>query len=245
MKTNQIKQKANYGQDMPGIILVAIILSIVLMVLAFWQYHLYETRYIHKDLLASLVLGSIALLFIFMASVGIWSSRFGKFILRDKVLSKLNFKDTETILDLGCGRGLLLIEAAKRLSRGKAVGADLWLGNLEYKNSAQMVIENAKIENVLERIEVVTADALALPFADSSFDKVLTSLMMHHVADTKKALNEMVRVLKPGGTLVIADVNSKQYIPILRSMGIDKIESDYATRLFLVPAYIVKGLKSK
>jgi SAM-dependent methyltransferase len=241
MKTN--KQNPDYGQEMPGIIITMSILAIVMFILAFWQYHKYLTH-INQNLTNSIILASTSILFIFIAIVGIWSSKFGKLILRDIVLSKLNFKGTETVLDLGCGKGLLLIGAAKKIPLGKAIGAGHWVGNLEYKYSAEMVMNNAKIEGVSKQIEVVTADAQALPFMNNSFDIVMTSLMMHHISDTKKALNEMVRVLKPGGNLIIADVNSKQYIPILESIGVSKIEIHYATRLFLVPTYIIKGLKS-
>ena len=55
----------------------------------------------------------------------------------------------------------------------------------------------------------------------------------------------MIRVTKPGGTIVIADVNSKRFVPMLKSLGLSKVESYYATRLFFVPAYVVMGVKSK
>ena len=247
MKTNQNKQlkKADYGQDMPGIIVAVSILALVLLALAFWQYRQNAVNQSSQCSITSMILASIAVIFIFIAFIGIWSSRFGKLILRDKVLSKLAINGSESILDIGCGRGLLLIELAKKIPQGKATGVDLWLGNLEYKNSPQMVLDNASVEGVSNRIEVITADALALPFNNNSFDMVTTSLMMHHLTDIYKALNEMVRVLKPGGTLVIADVNSKRYVPILKSLGFMQIEIHYATRLFLVPAYIVICLKSK
>jgi arsenite methyltransferase len=246
MKTNQNKKskKADYGQDMPGIILAVSILAVVLLALAFWQYHQYAFSHSNSTFTNSIILASIAVFFILIAFVGIWSSRSGKLLLRDKVISKLNFTGSESILDIGCGRGLLLLEVAKKIPNGKAIGADLWLGNIEYKNSPQMVLDNATIEGVSGRIEVVTADAQALPFNDKSFDIVMTSLMMHHISDIHKALNEMVRVLKPGGTLVIADVNSKRYAKMITALGLSQVEIHYATRLFLVPAYIVKGFKS-
>lgn len=247
MKTNQNKQtkKADYGQDMPGIIVASSILTVALFALAFWQYNKFSTNQINLNLTVSIILASTSCLFLVIAVVGIWTSRCGKLLLRDKVLSKLSFKGTETILDLGCGRGLLLIEAAKRLPEGKAIGADLWLGNLEYKNSPQMVLDNAKIECVSDRVEVVTADAENMPFAENSFDMVMTSLMMHHVHDTNKALAEMFRVLKPGGTLVIADVNSKRFVPMFHSLGLNQVEIHYSTRLLFIPAYVIMAKKSK
>jgi SAM-dependent methyltransferase len=242
---NKQPRKVNYGQDMPGIIIATSILAIVLIVIAIWQYHQYALSFNNQNLIASIILFSIAVLFLFIDFVGIWSSRYGKLKLKDKVLSKLNFQGSESILDIGCGRGLLLVEAAKHIPKGKATGVDLWLGNLEFKNTPQMVLENAKIEGVSDRTEVLTADAQALPFNDNTFDVVMTSLMMHHISDINTALHEMVRVLKPGGTLVIADVNSIRYAKMLQSLGLVNVETHYATRLFLVPAYIVKGEKTK
>jgi arsenite methyltransferase len=247
MKINNSNQskKADYGQDMPGIIITAFIAGIVLTALAIWQYQRYYTGESNQTLVMVIVLASFAILLFTLAIVGMWSSRFGKLILRDKVLGKLNFKGSESTLDLGCGKGLLLIEAAKRTPDGKATGADLWDKTLEYSYTAQMALNNAKIEGVSERVEVVTADAQAMPFADNSFDTVMTSLMMHHVSDTNKALNEMIRVTKPGGTIVIADVNSKRFVPMLKSLGLSKVESYFATRLFFIPAYVIMGVKSK
>jgi arsenite methyltransferase len=237
-------KKADYGQDMPVIIIAASILGIALLGLAFWQYQKFVVNMVQKNLTASITLFSTAIFFILVACVGIWSSRHGKILLRDKVLSILSFNGSEAILDIGCGRGLLLIETAKRIPNGKAIGADLWLGNIEYKNSPQMVLDNATIEGVSDRVEVITADALALPFDDRSFDLVMTSLMMHHITDINKALNEMVRVVKPGGMLIIADVNSKRFVPMLKSIGLSHVEVCYATRLFFIPAYIIKATKS-
>jgi ubiquinone/menaquinone biosynthesis C-methylase UbiE len=245
MKTgDSIQQKSDYGQDMPGIIITSAVLSVVMLALSYWQL----TTYAETDSTQPFIIGTaLAVLGVFLLTTslaGIWSSRKGKLILRDKVMSLLRFKGNETVLDLGCGKGLLLIEAAKRLPEGKAIGADLWDKTLEYSYTAQMAINNAAIEGVADRVEVVTADAQSMPFANETFDVVMTSLMMHHVPDTQKAISEMIRVLKPGGKLVIADVNSKRFIPLFKRAGLKKVENHYATRLFFVPAKIVTGVKS-
>jgi SAM-dependent methyltransferase len=57
-----------------------------------------------------------------------------------------------------------------------------------------------------KRVMVRRADATALPFADHSFDMVLSVLMLHHVADRERALAEAARVLRPEGQLVGADL---------------------------------------
>ena len=57
-----------------------------------------------------------------LASLMLASSRFGKFHARDRILARLKLRGDETVLDVGCGHGLLLIAAAKLLPRGHAVG---------------------------------------------------------------------------------------------------------------------------
>jgi arsenite methyltransferase len=246
MKTNKMIQstKVDYGQDMPSIVIVTPILFVVFLGLAIWQFNVFSYNPGNQTLILTIVFALFAVISITLMITAIWTSRFGKFFLRDAVLRKLQLKGDETILDLGCGRGLLLIEVAKRIPKGKAVGADIWDQNLEYMNTPEMVLNNARIEGVSAQVEIVTADAQALQFADNSFEVVMTSLMMHHVPNKTKALSEMARVLKPGGTIVIADVMSKQYTPALRSLGIEQVDMQKAARLFFMPAYVTIGHKS-
>jgi SAM-dependent methyltransferase len=244
MKNTETKTvKPNYGQDMPGIIFSALFLSVLFGILAIWQFR--ELYYYNKAtaLAMAVTFTMLCVLSLSMAVTGIWCSRYGKLRLRDKTLNLLDFKGNENILDLGCGKGLLLIEAAKKLHFGKATGADIWDHNLEYNSSAQIVMENAKLEKVADRVEVFTADAQQMPFNDNTYDFLMTSLMMHHVKDSRKAINEMIRVTKPGGKIVIADVNSKRYSTMFQQLGLTKVEMHYGTRLFFVPAHIIIGEK--
>src|SRR6266487_3801412 len=76
-------------------------------------------------------------------------------------------------------------------------------------NSAEATRRNAIAEGVADRVELLTADMTALPFEDNSFDVVVSSLAIHNIpgrAGREKALTEAVRVLRPGGRLLIADV---------------------------------------
>jgi arsenite methyltransferase len=70
---------------------------------------------------------SIGCVFLLQAGVLIWGSKYGKLRLRDKLLDTIPWRGDEQVLDVGCGHGLMVIGAAKRLnSGGKAVGIDLW-----------------------------------------------------------------------------------------------------------------------
>jgi arsenite methyltransferase len=237
-------QRANYGQDMKGIVIFAASMSLLFLSLAFWQFIAYISSNCNYKLNLFIIVAAFAILFIFITIVSIWSSRRGKLKLRDKLMNNLKLNGTELILDLGCGNGLLLLEAAKRIPLGKAIGADNWSKTLEYQYNAQMVLNNAKIEGVLDRIEVITADALSIPFPENSFDVVMTSLMIHHISDKAQVFKEMLRVLKPEGIVIIADVMAKRYITVLELLEVKDISSKYATRLFFMPVYLVKGSKS-
>jgi ubiquinone/menaquinone biosynthesis C-methylase UbiE len=133
----------------------------------------------------------------------------GKFLVWAELLDKLGLRGDERILDLGCGRGAVLLMAAQRLTTGRAVGIDLWRSADQSGNSAEATRRNGIAEGVADRIELHTGDMTALPFADNSFDVVVSSLAIHNIsgrAGREKALDEAVRVLRPGGRLLIADI---------------------------------------
>src|SRR5437763_5388992 len=67
-----------------------------------------------------------------------------------------------------------------------------------------------------DRVECRQADATALPFADASFDTVLSWIMLHHTVEWEKALAECVRVLRPGGHLVGYDVMATRPMRLLQ-----------------------------
>jgi SAM-dependent methyltransferase len=133
----------------------------------------------------------------------------GKFLVWNDLLDRLRLRGDERILDLGCGRGAVLLLAAQHLTTGRAVGVDLWRGVDQSGNSAEATRRNALAEGVADRVELHTADMTALPFEDNRFDVVVSSLAIHNIrggAGREKAIDEAVRVLRPGGRLLIADV---------------------------------------
>jgi ubiquinone/menaquinone biosynthesis C-methylase UbiE len=152
----------------------------------------------------------------------LYATRSGKFVVWDRVLDELRLRGDETVLDLGCGRGAVLLAAAKRLPRGRAIGVDLWRAD-QTDNSAEATLANAALEGFADRVELRTADMTALPLADGSVDAVVSSLAIHNIptsAGRRQALDEAVRVLRPGGRLAIADLwETRQHAARLSELG--------------------------
>jgi arsenite methyltransferase len=152
----------------------------------------------------------------------IYATRSGKFLVWDGVLDDLELRGDETLLDLGCGRGAVLLAAAKRLPRGRAIGVDLWQAD-QTDNSPQATLANAELEGVTERVELHTADMTELPLPDESVDVIVSSLAIHNIptsAGRRLALDQAVRVLRPGGRLAIADLwETRQHAERLRELG--------------------------
>jgi ubiquinone/menaquinone biosynthesis C-methylase UbiE len=132
----------------------------------------------------------------------------GKLRIWQRELDRASLKGNEQLLDLGCGRGTVLVEAARRLPTGRAVGADLWSGKDQSGNSPEATLANAAAAGVADRVEVHTADMTALPFADGCFDVVTSALAIHNIRSPEgryRALDEAMRVLRPDGQLLVAD----------------------------------------
>jgi SAM-dependent methyltransferase len=151
----------------------------------------------------------------------------GKFLVWAELLDQLNLRGDECILDLGCGRGAVLLLAAQHLTTGRAVGVDLRRGVDQSGNSAEATRRNAIAEGVADRVELHTGDMTALPFADNSFDVVVSSLAIHNIrgsAGREKAIDEAVRVLCPGGRFLIADVRAtRQHQTRLAKLGMSDV----------------------
>jgi arsenite methyltransferase len=165
--------------------------------------------------LAGAGLGAVAL-------GGLYSTRRGKFEVWAELLDELDLRGDERILDVGCGRGAVLLLAAERVPGGRAVGADIWRRRDQAGNSRAAAERNAVLEGVSDRVEFVHADARDLPFDTDSFDVVVSNLTVHNIAGDDgrhRALREAVRVLRPGGQLRIVDFLAGRYAEPLHAAG--------------------------
>src|ERR1700734_2564088 len=135
-------------------------------------------------------------------------SRRGKFEVWARLLTRIGLRGGERVLDLGCGRGAVLVTAAKLVPRGSAVGVDIWRAD-QTGNSMRATLANADAEGVADRVELHTQDMTDLQFPSESFDLVVSNLAIHNLPDNdgrRSAIDEAVRVLRPGGHVVIADL---------------------------------------
>jgi arsenite methyltransferase len=202
-------RRGNYGFDAPYAPILMVVGGTGLFALCGWRlWHGDEMAPApHRLSVAALGLGGLWLWL--NGATFIYTTRAGKFAVWAELLDRLELKGDERLLDVGCGRGAVLLMAAQRLPRGRAVGVDVWSTTDQSGNAEQVTRRNAALEGVADRIELHTADMRQLPFDDGSFDVVVSSLAIHNVpgaGERAKALREAARVLKQGGKLMIADI---------------------------------------
>jgi arsenite methyltransferase len=176
------------------------------------------------------------------------SSYYGKFRARDRLLDRLQLRGDETVLDVGCGHGLLLIAAAKRLPSGRSIGIDLWSQVDQGKNSREATLQNATLEGVAERVEVRDGDMRKLPFADASVDVVVANLAIHNISSRdgrREAISEIVRVLKLGGKVALMDFKHVgQYREDLKANGIADASVSGPIFWIFPPVRVARGHKA-
>ena len=158
----------------------------------------------------------------------LYASMFGKFSVWADLLIGLGLRGDERILDIGCGRGAVLLMAAKLVPGGRTLGIDLWKTSDQSGNALEATSQNARLEGVADRVDLRTGDMRALPLQDESVDVILSSLAIHNVSDATgraRAIDEAVRVLRPGGRIVIVDINAtREYEARLRQRAMADVE---------------------
>lgn len=202
------RQKPDYGIDAPGVVRnLYLVAAIGLAAFGTAAAGLWSGVALHVNF-ASMGLG----FGIGCGCMGTWmlyDSKVGKLKERETLLDLVTLKGNEQVLDVGCGRGLLLVGAAKRLSTGHATGLDLWSQEDLTGNKPEATLENARREGVAERVSVETGDMRKMPFPDDAFDVVVSNVAIHNIYDRPgraQAMAEIARVLRPGGRLMIHDI---------------------------------------
>ena len=177
----------------------------------------------------------------------LYGSRRGKLHLREKLLDLVALQPSDQVLDVGCGRGLLLNGAARRLSGGKATGLDIWQKQDQSGNDPAVTLANAKAEGVEGRVEVRDGDMRQMPFPDASFDAVVSSLAIHNVPDAtgrEQAIREIARVVRPGGRVALLDfIHVARHANQLRELGWQDVKVSGLQFAVCPPARIVSATK--
>ena len=126
-------------------------------------------------------------------------------VWRRKAVKELVDGSCQKILDIACGTGDSTIELAKRAGSGSTVtGVDISAAMME------PLMRKAAKAGVHDRIHLKVADGAALPYQDGSFDAVTCSFGIRNFEDKGKGLREFLRVLKPGGKMVILELSVPQ-----------------------------------
>jgi SAM-dependent methyltransferase len=234
-----MSERAEYGIDAPGVVRNFFLLAAACLVgagFAAWVFPWLAPP-----------LACIGLTFGLQGGVMLWGSKVGKLRLRDRVLDALALRGDERVLDVGCGHGLMLLGAAKRLTTGRAVGIDLWQKEDQAGNSRAATLENARREGVADKVELHDGDARNMPFPDASFDVVLSSWAIHNIYDREgraKALREIVRVLKVPGRLALVDIrHTAEYVDELTKTGLQLVQRSSPNFLFVIPSHVVTAEK--
>jgi arsenite methyltransferase len=132
---------------------------------------------------------------------------FGKAV-RDAAIAKAYLRPEMAVADVGAGTGFV------------AAGLAPWVKRVYVVDGSAAMIEVAK-KNLSEfnNVEYHEADGASLPFPDDSLDAVFANMYLHHTTDPLAAIREMVRVLQPGGRLVITDMDEHAYAWLKEEMA--------------------------
>ncbi len=219
-------QKPDYGIDAPKVLRNLLLFGVLGLVLGIFGPRLVQlgpVRLLPRPMFFGT--GSMLLLegFLYLFYVKV-----GKLYHRDRILSLHSWRGDENVLDVGCGRGLLLACAAKRMAQllgnGTVTGVDIWSQEDMSGNSEQATRRNLELEGVSDRCKLIGVAAQDLPFEDGTFDVVVSNLCLHNIYDRdarKRALRQIARVLKPGGQALISDYKlTKEYADELQRAGL-------------------------
>lgn len=154
----------------------------------------------HLGVLGLLLLGSFAWFR--------WLTAVLRFRDVERLLDALKLRGDEVLLDVGTGDGVVAIAAAKRMPQGSVIAADDWRRPHSGRSLSPAIARaNAEAEGVGQRVRVCTTSFETLDIPSASVDVAVACFALHHLERDarERALGEMVRVLRPGGRLLVAE----------------------------------------
>lgn len=210
-----MSSREHYGLDAPTVVRNLALAGSVLIIAG-----LFLTKNFERFGLALLIAGFA------MAGTAVWmvisSFWFKKRVMRT-LLNQRQWRGNESALDVGCGRGLVTIEVARRAPSGSIHAIDLWQGTDLSGNRPEALLVNARAAGVADRLTIDTGDARKLPYPDASYDVVTSMTAIHNIPDAagrETAIAEIWRVTRPGGQILIFDIqHARSYLGKLREFG--------------------------
>ena len=139
---------------------------------------------------------------------GEWDSlRTGYFgeAVRDAAIARAYLRPEMVVADVGSGTGFMAAGIAPLVAKVYAVDGSAAMLEVGRQNLGGQNLGG--LSNVEQRL----ADGAALPFDDASLDAVFANMYLHHMLDPLAAIREMARLLKPGGRLVVTDLDVHPY----------------------------------
>jgi ubiquinone/menaquinone biosynthesis C-methylase UbiE len=133
--------------------------------------------------------------------MGRWSRRLAPLLIRCGGVS-----EGDRVLDVGCGTGSLTLVVPQIANVAAVTGVDLTAAFVEF----------GRARNADHRVTFQTGDARSLPFEDNSFDRAFSMLVLQFIPDAQRAVAEMRRVVRPGGTVTAAVWDDYSGLPHMR-----------------------------
>lgn len=126
---------------------------------------------------------------------------------RRVAIGQLKEDDPKTVLDVATGTADLAIETVRRLSPQKVIGVDI---STQMLDIGRQKIKRKGLENMIQLLE---GDSENLPFADNTFDAITVAFGVRNFEHVGKGLEDMLRVLKPGGKVVVLEFSKPKIFP--------------------------------
>jgi arsenite methyltransferase len=180
--------KPDYGVDAPAVMRNFFVFGLLCLLFAIFAPHIVHLGPVAINVRSFYWPAGFLLAegFLFLLYVKVGKSRH-----RDFMLSLHPWRGDEDVLDVGCGRGLLLAGAAKRIASlngtGHATGIDVWSNIDMGGNSAAATQHNLDLEGVSAICTLISQPAQDMTFADATFDVIVSNLCIHNIYDAPSA----------------------------------------------------------